>query len=695
MIEPNQVTWYFSYMKCVFLIMCLGLFSSNLFAISNDSLLPPIDSKFRVRVNFWKKVYTEITSTQAFIHDKWRPEIIYKKVDFKTRHARKKRRIARKAVNQIKRTFRSILKKKFIKLNSKEKKLVELSKVKNRKDVIRAMRNVRAQYGLKDNYYIGLKKSHRYLNYIKQVFKSYGLPKELVYLPHVESSFNYRAYSKVGAAGIWQFMRSTARLYGMKINYVIDERRDPFIATKAAARLLKYNYSKIGAWPLAITAYNHGLRSMQRAVKKVGSKKISEIIDKYDGRRFGFASKNFYATFIATVEISEDPLKYFPSFKKPKDFEYSFIKLPKALTVKQIASSLNIDQKTIKLYNPSIRTTAYRSPLFLPKNFSLQLPKISKETAISYGTKLKSIKSSNKNLRLAGQHIIRRGDSLYTLSKVYRVPIHDLIVFNNISNPSRIYPGMKIKIPGTKELKNLKIKTVAQVTPPKKKSNQTQIVEKIEPKEKIELAEKVELTKVISSKKTPWYKKLLSWNTKDKDESNQDLIEEVKEIEVEEKKSEIANKLVNLDNYNLELKHLSGNLYEITIETDETIGHYADWSLTKTARLRQMNRMRTRSTIRIGQRFKLRLDEEKHKRFIAQRAEYHLSLQEDFFQSFEINETIKYIVKRGDSLNQILTKNEIPLWLFRKYQKPDFIANYALKVEQELVLPSIEKREGN
>lgn len=676
------------------MILWITLFSWDASAISSDSMLPPIDSKFRVRVNFWKRVYTEITSTQGFIHDKWKPEIIYEKVDFKTRFARKKRRIAKRAVNKIKKRFRSIIRKNLKNLSSEEQKLLELSQATTKKEIYRAMRNLRTQYGLKDNYYIGLKKSHRYLDYIKTVFKSYGLPKELVYLPHVESSFNYRAYSKVGAAGIWQFMRSTARLYGMKINYAIDERRDPFIATKAAARLLKYNYSKIGAWPLAITAYNHGLRSMQRAVKKVGSKKISEIIERYDGRRFGFASKNFYATFIATVEISENPQEYFPSFQKPAPFEYSFLPLPKALTVKQITSALGLDQKIIKLYNPSIRTTAYRSPLFLPKGFKLQLPRISEAQTEQYLSQLETIKGSTRNLRLAGEHKIRRGDSLYTLSKIYRVPIHDLIVFNNISNPSRIYPGMKIKIPGTKELKQLKdeAQTVAEVKP--KKINEKPVIAEVSVKDKIEKTKSApSSTQPQPQEKTPWYKKLLSWN-KPKDESPSDPIkEEQADLDKEEKTGEIANTLVNLDNYELDLKLLSGDLYEITIETDETLGHYADWSLTRINSLRKTNRMRSRSTIRIGQKFKLRLTEEKQKRFLAERAQYHLSLQEDFFQSFEIEGTTDYVVKSGESLNQILSKNEIPLWLFRKYQDKSFNANYALKVGRKLIMPNIEKRE--
>ena len=101
---------------------------------------------------------------------------------------------------------------------------------------------------------------------IKRIFKEVGVPEELSVLPHVESSFQLQAYSSAGAAGIWQFTRSTGRLY-MKVGYEVDERRDPIVAAYAAAKLLKHNYKQLKSWPLAITAYNHGVNGMKRAKK--------------------------------------------------------------------------------------------------------------------------------------------------------------------------------------------------------------------------------------------------------------------------------------------------------------------------------------------------------------------------------------------------------------------------------------------
>ena len=149
-----------------------------------------------------------------------------------------------------------------------------------------------------------------FLDEIKQIFREHGLPVDLAYLPHVESSFNPDAYSKFGAAGIWQFTRSTGRRF-MKVGYVLDERRDPIRATYAAAQLLKENYAKLGSWPLAITAYNHGLSGVRRAVRETGSDDIGEIVRQYKGSRFGFASRNFYAAFLAAADVSRDSERYF------------------------------------------------------------------------------------------------------------------------------------------------------------------------------------------------------------------------------------------------------------------------------------------------------------------------------------------------------------------------------------------------
>jgi membrane-bound lytic murein transglycosylase D len=147
-----------------------------------------------------------------------------------------------------------------------------------------------------------------YLPAMQAILRQHGVPEELAHLTLVESCFNLEAYSKVGAAGVWQFMPSTGRQY-MTVDGAIDERRDPLRSTQAAAEHLRGDYEVLGTWPLAITAYNHGRGGMARAVRTVGTTDFGEISSNYRGPAFGFASRNFYPEFLAALEVvarSED-----------------------------------------------------------------------------------------------------------------------------------------------------------------------------------------------------------------------------------------------------------------------------------------------------------------------------------------------------------------------------------------------------
>jgi membrane-bound lytic murein transglycosylase D len=172
----------------------------------------------------------------------------------------------------------------------------------------RARHRVRCQIGQRDRFRAGLVRSGAYIDQMRAIFSAHGLPADLAFLPHVESSFNTNAYSKFGAAGMWQFTRSTGKRF-MTVDYVLDERRDPIVAAQAAARLLKENHDRLGSWPLAITAYNHGAAGMQRAKAAHGD--YPAIFTSYKGRTFKFASRNFYSEFLAARRVASDYRRYF------------------------------------------------------------------------------------------------------------------------------------------------------------------------------------------------------------------------------------------------------------------------------------------------------------------------------------------------------------------------------------------------
>ena len=168
--------------------------------------------------------------------------------------------------------------------------------------------------------------------HIAETLANLGLPAELAVLPHVESSFNPAAYSKVGAAGLWQFMRSTGRRY-LRIDGAVDDRLDPFRSTEAAAQLLAYNYRVLGTWPLALTAYNHGTAGVRHAKETLGTDDIVTIVRNYNSRTFGFASRNFYVSFLAALEIDHNPEKYFGPLQREPEARFQEVQLPAYVTV--------------------------------------------------------------------------------------------------------------------------------------------------------------------------------------------------------------------------------------------------------------------------------------------------------------------------------------------------------------------------
>ncbi len=263
-------------------------------------------------VQFWLRVYTEVTTNGGFLHDERNLAVVYEKMEFGSNSSPRDRQ---KLVDDKRNKYIAALKRIAAAnggpLSEDDQHIKDLwgdEGVPAR--LLVAVDSIRFQLGQADRFREGLVRSGAWSSHIAEVFANQGLPAELAVLPHVESSFNPAAYSKVGAAGLWQFMRSTGRRY-MRIDSSMDDRLDPFRSTEAAAQLLAYNYRLLGTWPLALTAYNHGAAGMRRAKESVGTDDIERIVRNYKSPSFGFASRNFYVSFLAALEIDHNPEKYF------------------------------------------------------------------------------------------------------------------------------------------------------------------------------------------------------------------------------------------------------------------------------------------------------------------------------------------------------------------------------------------------
>ncbi len=435
-------------------------YSANTFNVP-DALKPQVD--------FWVNIYTKYNTFQGLIHDSRYINVVYAEVDFSrienynNMSGAQQRRAREKLVKDKKNEIAERLKR-LQKLESANGLEGEDLRVWNLfKDISESKKFVEAsekgrlrfQLGQKDRFIQGIYYSGRYLPKMEQIFREAGLPIELTRLPFVESSFNLKARSKVGASGIWQFMRYTGRLY-MKVNYLIDERNDPIVATHGAARLLKFNYNLLNNWPLAVTAYNFGPSGMKREKDKLKTDDLSEIIQRSTNRRLGFASGNFYASFLAVLEVEKNANKYFGNVDWSNQLDFDEIILPKVIKYSTLLDHFGGDMERAALYNPHFSITVKRDHVALPMGSKIRVPKQSGDRFLASIEKTKEIakvrgKSDDKAAEALKTGITRyqvtSGDTLSSIAKEFGVNISDLKELNGIRNPRAIRAGQTLTIP--------------------------------------------------------------------------------------------------------------------------------------------------------------------------------------------------------------------------------------------------------
>ena len=245
----------------------------------------------------------------------------------------------------------------------------ERSRIVAEYDLVDDEARIRSQRGAKEHFLEGLRISGRYMGQMQKIFRDEGLPAELAYLPLVESSFNIRARSSAGALGMWQFMPETGKKF-MRIDATVDERRDPMASTRGAARLLKENHRILGNWPLAITAYNHGTEGIFRGIKIVESDNLVDLIRRYQAPTFGFASKNFYAEFLAVVDIATNRDVHFPYLRTHRPVALREVEVKRQTALHAVLKPAAISQSEFFEWNPALELKAK----FLPVGYRVKLP---------------------------------------------------------------------------------------------------------------------------------------------------------------------------------------------------------------------------------------------------------------------------------------------------------------------------------
>ncbi len=445
------------------LLVCLWLVAAVLGAQESvqepalrelDPQLFPVPEVLRPNVDFWTSIYTEYPSDHVLLHDERYLGIVYAVLDFsllKDLPDSRRQALRRQEIRQAEAKYRSILRDLAAGRISKDHpedqdRLARLfeSVPGGRSKYSGAARRMRTQTCLKDRFAEGIERSGRFMEKFEESFKSFGLPVELTRMAFVESLFQTRAHSSAAAAGIWQFVRSTARSYlAMELEY--DERYDPWRATEAAAKLLAKNHAELGNWPLAVTAYNHGTNGMKRAVRLRRTRDLGEIVESYHSRTFGFASRNFYAELIAAATIYENRERYFPGTRPDPPIEFDVYVTESFVSVRELAARAATPLDELQLRNPALVRDVWADNLYLPKGYSLRVPQGRQEAfRTAYGElPTAAVAAHQVGLR----YRVRSGDTLGKIAARFGTSVAALQRANNLASPHLIRKGQKLLIP--------------------------------------------------------------------------------------------------------------------------------------------------------------------------------------------------------------------------------------------------------
>ena len=725
----------------------LGLLMLSAGTAHAQSEALPRPAELEPAIRFWTRVYTEVDTDSGFLHDARNLAVIYRKVDYNRQEIEQFRGRIVEDLNVLATGKRSSL------TLTQQQTLDAWPEDVSNARLAEAANSVRFQLGQSDRFVEGLIRSGAYREHITRVASERGLPVELGALPHVESSFHPGAYSHANAAGMWQFIRATGQRF-MRIDNVVDERMDPYVATHAAMSLLEYNYNLLGHWPLALTAYNHGAGGLARAVREVGSNQIEDIIANYNGRAFGFASRNFYPQFLAVLDVERRAQALFGLLHLDPAPEYDEFELEAYIESGTLAAALGVTLDQLRFDNPALRPVVWQGGKRIPRGYTVKIQRDSIDAPLAIlmgriaGAQMFAYQTPDVN------YVVQRGDSLSAIANRFDTSVSQLVSLNQLNNQHRIQIGQALLLPhdtnmatqtlasgpatpassppelmaavaavggtysvrsgdtvsriaarlGVNESEILRVNAIAD--PHRIYAGQELQIPTADAPQVLSVAYNVAVDQsvaeelvILAQTRAAAERALMGPPEYDAQIHGDRLVvramseEAADDLAVEPDRSVRAGNELAARALSTDPSDYSvGSNSSVEIQASETLGHFAEWLDVPTQALRDLNQLSFSQPLIIGEQLRLGFSNVDKDEFELRRRQFHVAQQENFFRNYRIQDLARHELAANENIASIARQRySVPLWLLRQYNPElDFSR---VRVGQEIVFPVVSRED--
>ena len=680
------------------LVWCYGVLAEPA-----SSSLFPLPDVLRPNVTFWKRVFAVLDRDGGLLHDMEDVSIVY---HIWYNDMPSEGLLRQGMIDEARIRYRAILGTladgKRFDLTSDEQRVWELFKGKQHSMAFRAaMNNMRFQGGMRSRFAEGLVRSWSYLPEMEQLFAEAGVPLELTRLPHIESSFENRALSKVGAAGLWQIMPATGRLYSLRVTGYVDERLNVRAATLAAAQILRDNYEKLGTWPLAITAYNHGANGMKQAVDTVGTTDFGLIVQRYRGPLFGFASQNFYAEFLAALDLSQNYKQYFGDLlfaepSRPVAIEARAVGEPSTFsTFVQPSRPVTLEARMVGELNPAIASRPqFETPLQAslaepPPSLGVEStpmpvvvrpippasPPVAAPTPVA--AVLRPAPVESPTLTPVPPAVLPTPVATASLQPPMETRPVARVSPEVVSPPAPTLPPARDKVYRVRRGDTLFTIAQRHETTVAALASMNSLNQRAGVKAGQTLRLPAAPQPVVSAEKTPQKGVIMPVVTPVTSAEalpvHRAVLTEVRPVSAPAQAD---------DRF-----HIKGDT--IRVAAQEQLSQYADWLDVPVQRLLTLNHLSQRQTPALGATVRLDFSKVSAAQFTQRRLQYHRGLEEAFLRRYRVGEVVTRKLKRGETfLSVSREERNVPLWLLQRYNTN--VDLKAVRPGTELRIPKVK-----